>query len=170
MAAAASTPAPAPALPVYTMEEVAKHKARTDCWLVIEDRVVNITSWLDDHPGGEDILLQYAGSDASTVFDEVAHSGRARQILNKFVIGTIKSTAANTNTNTNTTASTTGTAATNFGSAVVSGAAAAMNAVTNALNALATPPPAQSGAGGGGGAVSVSVTAPPSTGSAKPSS
>lgn len=34
-----------------TMEEVAKHNKPDDCWIVIEGRVMDVTSYLKDHPG-----------------------------------------------------------------------------------------------------------------------
>ena len=43
---------------VYTLEQVAEHKTASDCWIVIHGTVCDITSFLEDHPGGEEILLQ----------------------------------------------------------------------------------------------------------------
>lgn len=32
----------------YTLEEVAKHCMRTSCWIVIHDRVYDVTNFLDE--------------------------------------------------------------------------------------------------------------------------
>ena len=48
------------------MSEVYKHNTRQDCWMVIEDKVYDVTSWIDKHPGG-DLILSYAGLDATVI-------------------------------------------------------------------------------------------------------
>jgi cytochrome b involved in lipid metabolism len=48
----------------YTWEEIRRHTTKKDRWLVIDDRVYDITKWLK-HPGGQMLLNHYAGQDAS---------------------------------------------------------------------------------------------------------
>jgi len=55
-------------LPRFTLAEVQKHTANTDCWVVVHGIVINATSFLADHPGGEQIILGKAGTDASKMF------------------------------------------------------------------------------------------------------
>src|SRR3989338_5283461 len=43
---------------VFTLEEVAAHKTNKDCWLIIHGSVCDITEFLEDHPGGDEILMQ----------------------------------------------------------------------------------------------------------------
>jgi cytochrome b involved in lipid metabolism len=62
---AQATPAPIP--PKLTLEEVAKHSSPTDCWIVLEDCVYNITDYIKQHPGKDKILLG-AGKDATELF------------------------------------------------------------------------------------------------------
>jgi cytochrome b involved in lipid metabolism len=42
---------------IYTWEEVRKHNVEQSCWLVVRDRVYDVTSWIAKHPGGVDALL-----------------------------------------------------------------------------------------------------------------
>ena len=45
-----------------TLEEVAKHKHKTDCWVAIHGMVYNVTEFMEDHPGGSTILLDVGGA------------------------------------------------------------------------------------------------------------
>merc|ERR1719191_350524 len=55
----------------YSMEEVAKHTAKTDCWVVVSDQVLNVTKFLKEHPGGELAILTFAGKDATEEFNMI---------------------------------------------------------------------------------------------------
>jgi len=54
-----------------TMAEVQKHTTKTDCWVVLHERVLNVTNFLSQHPGGELAILTFAGKDASAEFDMI---------------------------------------------------------------------------------------------------
>ncbi|KAH9187270.1 hypothetical protein AeNC1_010751 [Aphanomyces euteiches] len=81
-------------LKVFTEEEVAAHKTASDCWIILgEDgakKVYDITKYLDDHPGGPEIVLDVAGQDANEEFEDIGHSLDARKVLEKYLIGTLK--------------------------------------------------------------------------------
>jgi len=53
----------------YTLEEVAKHNKESDCWVVVNGQVLDVTKFLPDHPGGAKAILLYAGKDASEEFN-----------------------------------------------------------------------------------------------------
>merc|ERR1712087_861777 len=55
----------------YTMEEVAKHVTKEDCWVVVSGQVLNVTSFLSQHPGGELAILTFAGKDATEEFNMI---------------------------------------------------------------------------------------------------
>ncbi|XP_023333233.1 cytochrome b5 [Eurytemora carolleeae] len=74
-------------LPVYSLKEVSEHCDREDAWTVIYDKVYNVTEYLMHHPGGEDVLLEYIGYDATIAFRGVGHSRTAFRILTKYCIG-----------------------------------------------------------------------------------
>ncbi|CAG9833579.1 unnamed protein product [Diabrotica balteata] len=72
---------------VITLEEVSRHDTDKDCWVVIYDRVYDITEFLDEHPGGSELLLEYAGREASGAFRGSGHSDAAIKLLDKYFIG-----------------------------------------------------------------------------------
>ncbi|RYY83571.1 cytochrome b5 domain-containing protein [archaeon] len=53
-------------------------------------KVYDITKYLDEHPGGSDVMLEVAGKDADDMFEATGHSQEAREIMKKYLIGTLK--------------------------------------------------------------------------------
>ncbi|KAK4339434.1 hypothetical protein RND71_040896 [Anisodus tanguticus] len=76
---------------VHAFNEVSEHNKKDDCWLVISGKVYDVTSFLDDHPGGDDVLLTATGKDATDDFEDVGHSDDAREMMKKYYIGEIDS-------------------------------------------------------------------------------
>lgn len=70
-----------------TVSEVAKHNTRDDCWFIIDGKAYDVTSWIDKHPGG-DIMLSYAGLDATDVF-EAFHDESTTKMLTAFHVGDV---------------------------------------------------------------------------------
>jgi len=73
-----------------TYADVSAHSGKKDLYLVIHDKVYDTTSFVDEHPGGEEVLLDVGGQDATEAFEDVGHSDEAREILDGLLIGTLK--------------------------------------------------------------------------------
>jgi len=73
-----------------TYAEVAEHNSKKDLYMVIHDKVYNTASFVDEHPGGEEVMLDVAGQDATEAFEDVGHSDEAREILEGLFVGTLK--------------------------------------------------------------------------------
>ncbi|KAI5608509.1 cytochrome b5 type B [Silurus asotus] len=71
----------------YTRKQIQAHNMSKDVWLIIHDKVYDITCFLEEHPGGEEVLLEQAGSDATESFEDVGHSTDAREMLEQYYIG-----------------------------------------------------------------------------------
>ncbi|XP_053670507.1 cytochrome b5-like isoform X1 [Anopheles nili] len=71
----------------YSLAEVAQHNKPTDVWMVIHDKVYDVTKFLQEHPGGEEVLVEYAGKEATAEFDDVGHSSDAKEQMKQFLIG-----------------------------------------------------------------------------------
>jgi len=85
-AAEASSP-PSASLPSYTMHEVGKHNMSTDCWIVLNGDVLDVTPFIKDHPGGEKPILSFAGKDASAMFNPIHSSDVIAQYAPNTIIG-----------------------------------------------------------------------------------
>lgn len=84
----------------FTREQVATHNTKSDCWMIISDKVYNVTDFVSRHPGGNEIL-RGCGIDATTLFTErmtadgqkvgtgTPHSTSAQNQLKDFLIGNL---------------------------------------------------------------------------------
>ncbi|CEI68047.1 hypothetical protein FVEN_g7684 [Fusarium venenatum] len=77
-----------PSLPTFTRREVGEHTTISSLWCIINSTVYDLTDFIQDHPGGEQILLKVAGQDATSSF----HTFHRQEVLTSYshlAIGTI---------------------------------------------------------------------------------
>ena len=60
-----------------TALEVAKHNTQSSCWTIVSSYVYDLTTYVSQHPGGSQQILNMCGIDASSSFDN-QHSGQRR--------------------------------------------------------------------------------------------
>jgi alkylation response protein AidB-like acyl-CoA dehydrogenase len=73
----------------FSRAEVAKHNSEEDLWFVIDHKVYDVTDFVDAHPGGNVVLREVAGQDATKDF----YNLHRQEVLDKYqslVIGTIE--------------------------------------------------------------------------------
>lgn len=70
-----------------TLEEVKQHNNRESVWFVIHNKVYDVTKFMEEHPGGEEVLLEQAGKDASEIFEDVSHSADAKEMMKNYLVG-----------------------------------------------------------------------------------
>ncbi|ETS80117.1 hypothetical protein PFICI_07646 [Pestalotiopsis fici W106-1] len=66
---------------LISVEEITKHSSVDDLWLVVDGTVYDVTAFAPNHPGGVNILLQYAGRDATKAYSEVHSSSLIKTTL-----------------------------------------------------------------------------------------
>ncbi|XP_007440936.1 cytochrome b5 [Python bivittatus] len=71
----------------YKLEEVQKQNHSQSTWIIIHRRIYDLTKFLEEHPGGEEVLREQAGGDATESFEDVGHSTDARTLSESFIIG-----------------------------------------------------------------------------------
>jgi len=52
-----------------SMEEIRKHNKDTDCWVVINEHIYDLSDWHENHPGGSDIIKNNAGKIVTDIFN-----------------------------------------------------------------------------------------------------
>ena len=59
----------------YTMKQIEKHNSeKNGVWILIRGGVYDVTEFLEDHPGGPDLILDVAGKDATNDYEVRLHS------------------------------------------------------------------------------------------------
>eukprot|EP00933_Yihiella_yeosuensis_P065168 TRINITY_DN68855_c0_g1_i1.p1 TRINITY_DN68855_c0_g1~~TRINITY_DN68855_c0_g1_i1.p1 ORF type:complete len:133 (+),score=43.68 TRINITY_DN68855_c0_g1_i1:80-478(+) len=77
-----------PARKKITADELAKHNTEKDAWMAIHGLVLDLNKdFLDEHPGGPDVVTCLAGRDATQDFEDISHSDSAREWASKMIIG-----------------------------------------------------------------------------------
>lgn len=81
---------------IIAEEEVEKHSTVEDCWIILGNdsnggaNVYDVTKYLDDHPGGPEIMLEFAGKNGDEMFEDINHSSEARSKMKEYKIGKLK--------------------------------------------------------------------------------
>ncbi|CAH1110993.1 unnamed protein product [Psylliodes chrysocephalus] len=76
----------------YTLEQIAKYNGKQEdntVWIIIRDNVYDVSPFLEEHPGGADLIMEWAGKDATKEFDNFGHSSDAKKDLKRLKIGEV---------------------------------------------------------------------------------
>jgi cytochrome b involved in lipid metabolism len=90
---------------ILNAQEIAKHNNSADCWLIINQQVYNVTTYLNQHPGNASTILPYCGQDGTTAFDTKGrsagntHSSFANSLLSQFLIGSVGDSVSSSTVN-----------------------------------------------------------------------
>lgn len=75
---------------IFTESDVLQHNSESSCWITYRGKVLDVTHFLTDHPGGEEFILKHAGRDVEGAMNDVTehvHSESAYDMLDEFLIG-----------------------------------------------------------------------------------
>ncbi|KKP37373.1 MAG: NADH-cytochrome b5 [Candidatus Peregrinibacteria bacterium GW2011_GWF2_33_10] len=72
-----------------TKKEIARHSTENDCYLIVNDKVYDVTSYINKHPGGKNNIIKYCGQESSKIFAAI-HSNFAWNLLNQFYVADLK--------------------------------------------------------------------------------
>ncbi|XP_011203640.2 cytochrome b5 [Bactrocera dorsalis] len=76
----------------YSVSEVAQNNGRDGkpVWIIYKESVYDVTTFINEHPGGAESILEYAGKDATKAFNQVGHSSDAIKEMKSYKIGVIR--------------------------------------------------------------------------------
>lgn len=70
------------------MADVAKRNTQAECWVVIDNRVYDLTDWIRQHPGGSGSIRSLCGTDGTSQFtSQHGGAGRPTSTLNGYYLG-----------------------------------------------------------------------------------
>jgi predicted heme/steroid binding protein len=72
---------------------VKKHNSENNIWIVVDNKVFDVTKFLSEHPGGKKVLVQVAGQDATKKFNLFHKPETLLKYAPKLQIGVIAGTA-----------------------------------------------------------------------------
>lgn len=75
----------------FAMSEVQTANSASKCWSVISGKVYDLTTWINQHPGGPEAILSLCGKDGTSAFDnQHGNQRRPADELSGFYIGDLK--------------------------------------------------------------------------------
>ncbi|KIN06380.1 hypothetical protein OIDMADRAFT_17288 [Oidiodendron maius Zn] len=78
----------------FTPADVATHNtADSGLYIIIDTNVYDVTSFVDEHPGGAKILKRVAGKDASKQFWKYHNESVLKKYGSRLQVGTVKDAA-----------------------------------------------------------------------------
>ena len=81
---------PGRTLPTLPRTDVESHNSKKSCYVTVGTNVYDVTSFLDDHPGGGELILEYGGKDVEAILKDFVsheHSEAAYEILDESLVG-----------------------------------------------------------------------------------
>ncbi|CAK5262878.1 unnamed protein product [Mycena citricolor] len=75
---------------IITVDEFRAHTSKDSFYVLIHGKVYDATKFLDEHPGGDEVILAEKGKDATEAFEDVGHSDEARELLLPMLIGSLE--------------------------------------------------------------------------------
>lgn len=81
---------PGRTLPTITSIDVASRKSAASCYVTVGTNVYDVTEFLDAHPGGPELILEYGGKDVAEIMDDQlshTHSDPAKEMLGDMLVG-----------------------------------------------------------------------------------
>lgn len=79
-----------------TISEMKKHNSLSDCWIALNGKVYDVTSFLQVHPGGAARILEVAGGDATEKFYQNHSDAVLEKMKDKLIyVGDLKGSIVN---------------------------------------------------------------------------
>jgi hypothetical protein len=76
--------------PKYTWQEVAEHNTEKSAWAYCDNDVLDVTPWINEHPGGRRKILMFAGRDLTHVlptYHPLIYDAKMAHILRPLKVG-----------------------------------------------------------------------------------
>ncbi|KAF5639314.1 L-lactate dehydrogenase (cytochrome) [Fusarium sp. NRRL 52700] len=76
-----------------SLDDLKQHNTANDCWIAVHSKVWDITHFINEHPGGPEVLLNLAGSDATELYNDVHAPDIIEDLPSDKLIGLLEDSA-----------------------------------------------------------------------------
>ncbi|TVY77030.1 Cytochrome b2 [Fusarium oxysporum f. sp. cubense] len=76
-----------------SLDDLKQHNTANDCWIAVHSKVWDITHFINEHPGGPEVLLNLAGSDATELYNDVHAPDIIEDLPSDKLIGLLEESA-----------------------------------------------------------------------------
>ncbi|KAF4434132.1 L-lactate dehydrogenase (cytochrome) [Fusarium acutatum] len=76
-----------------SLDDLKQHNTANDCWIAVHSKVWDITQFINEHPGGPEVLLNLAGSDATELYNDVHAPDIIEDLPSDKLIGLLEESA-----------------------------------------------------------------------------
>eukprot|EP00756_Hemistasia_phaeocysticola_P059102 Hpha_TRINITY_DN35810_c0_g1::TRINITY_DN35810_c0_g1_i1::g.84869::m.84869 len=76
-------------LPELRPEDIQAHEGKDDLWVIVGGRVYGVADYMAEHPGGEEVLIEHGGRDATGDFQNVGHGPSALAKMRTLLVGKV---------------------------------------------------------------------------------
>lgn len=73
----------------YTLADVATHNTSSNCWVIINNNVYNLTSFIASHSGGSAVIIAQCGKNGTAAFNSGPHNANTLNAISSFLLGTV---------------------------------------------------------------------------------
>jgi len=71
-----------------SVAEIKTHDNKSDCWSIVNGNVYNLTSYVQNHPGGAAVIANICGKDGTKAFTNQHNTqGKPNNVLSSFLLG-----------------------------------------------------------------------------------
>ena len=70
--------------------EIKTHNLKSDCWSIVNGNVYNLTTYVQNHPGGASVIANICGKDGTNAFTNQHNTqGKPNSVLSGFLLGSV---------------------------------------------------------------------------------
>ena len=82
----------------YTASDVSAHNTQSDCWMIINGNVYNLTTFVNTHSGGSAVIIGQCGKDGTATFNSGPHRSSTLNAISSLKLGPLTTTPTPTPT------------------------------------------------------------------------
>merc|ERR1719426_783084 len=64
----------------FSLDDIKAHGTKADAWLAVNGEVLDVSAFIDKHPGGEQAIMAYVGKDATAEWNQIHKPGTVEKV------------------------------------------------------------------------------------------